>query len=79
YQGNPDLSAVAMVANGSPTTSDQWVLQPYLNDGLRLVNVGFGRPLHLTGDGYLGSSTVRSICGVPSFFNSAEDLWKLVG
>lgn len=77
YSGNADLSAVAMVPNGMPSTSDQWVIQAYVTGGLRIVSVGFGRPLHRTGDPYMGNSTVKSICGVPIFFNSNEDLWSL--
>ena len=46
YGGTSALSSVAMVANGSPTTPDQWIVQPYATGGVRLVSVGFGRPLH---------------------------------
>jgi hypothetical protein len=77
YNGNSDLSNVAIVTNGIPTTADEWVIQPYLTGGVRFVSVGFGRPLHKTDDAYMGSSTVQSICGVPTFYNSTEDLWQL--
>ena len=77
YAGNSALSSVEMVANGTPTTSDEWVIQQYATGGLRVVSVGFGRPLHSTANAYMGSATVLSICGVPISFNSDEDLWTL--
>ena len=77
YSGTSALSSVAMVSNGTPTTPDQWIVQPYATGGVRLVSDGFGRPLHSAGDPYMGSTTVLSICGVPITFNTAEDIWTL--